>query len=86
MDQYKKKSLLKEGNKIRKKEEHDFSSQLAGNMYFGGSYSYSDDYIDTVREELTGILFQWFDFMTAHYGAHRLNFVPGKSKFGRQGW
>jgi hypothetical protein len=77
-----KKSLLKEGNKIRKKEEHNFSSKLAGNLYFGGSYNYSDEYIDTVQEELTGILFQWFDFMTAHYGPSRLNFVPGRSKFG----
>ena len=77
-----KKSLLKEGNKIRKKEEHKFSEHLAGNMYFGGSYNYSDEYIESVHEELAGILFQWFDFMSSHYGPKRLNFAPGKEKFG----
>jgi len=60
-----KKSLLKEGNKIRS----------------GGSYNYSDEYIGKIQEELTGILFQWFDFMTAHYGPQRLNFVSGQPKF-----
>ena len=76
-----KKSLLKEGNRIRKKEEHNFKKHLAGNMYFGGSYNYSNEYIETVHEELVGFLFQWFDFMSGHYGPQRLNFVPGKEKF-----
>jgi len=77
-----KKSLLKEGNRIRNKEEHKFSKQLAGNMYFGGSYNYGNEYVETVHEELAAMLFQWFDFITAHYGPRRLNFVPGKEKFG----
>jgi len=76
-----KKSLLKEGNRIRSKEKHKFNKQLAGNLYFGGSYNYSDQYVNEIQEELTGILFQWFDFMTAHYGPQRLNFVSGQPKF-----
>ncbi len=75
-----KKSLLKEGNKIRKKEEHKFSEHLAGNLYFGGSYNYSDKYIDTVHEELASILFKWFDFMSSHYGPKKIKLCTRKRK------
>ena len=50
-------SLLEEGKKIRNKD-HDYNKKLAGNMYFGGSYSYDDEYITEVFPELTKILFQ----------------------------
>ena len=32
-------SLLDEGRKIRN-ADHDYNAKLAGNLYFGGSYSY----------------------------------------------
>ena len=71
------KSLLKEGSRIRNKD-HDYNKKLAGNMYFGGSYNYGNDYIVEVFPEFLKILFQWFDFMVYHYDGGRINFAPGK--------
>ena len=71
-------SLLEEGRKIRN-EDHDYNAKLAGNLYFGGSYSYGEEYIAEVYPELLKILFQWFDFMLYHYDPGRLNFAPGRA-------
>lgn len=74
------KKLLDSGRAIRD-EHHSHDDQLAGNMYFGGSYHYEASVIEDAKPELFGYLLDWLEFMYNAYGKKRVTFVPGSDSF-----
>ena len=62
-----KNSLLGEGREMRN-EDHDFRENLAGNMYYGGSYTYDKEYIKKVEPDLRQFVHNWFDALITKYG------------------
>ena len=61
------KELLEEGRKLTK-EEDDFNSQLAGNLKYGRSYHYKEDYLLKVEPYLKTYVERFFNGIYSQYG------------------
>tara|TARA_R100000656_G_scaffold121142_1_gene95890 strand:- start:422 stop:1129 length:708 start_codon:yes stop_codon:yes gene_type:complete len=73
-------ALLEEGHRIRS-NDNDYRDQLAGNMYFGGSYLYGDEFIKKAEPLLFEYLNSWFVFMREYYSYKRIKFVTNAEEF-----
>ena len=61
------KELIEEGRKLTK-EEDDFNSQLAGNLKYGRSYHYKEDYLLKVEPYLKTYVERFFNGLYSQYG------------------
>src|SRR5210317_2316953 len=61
------KELIEEGRKLTK-EEDDFNPSLAGNLKYGRSYLYKEDYILKVELYLKTYVERFFNGIYAQYG------------------
>ena len=61
------KELIEEGRKLTK-EEDDFNSQLAGNLKYGRSYHYKEDYLLKVEPYLKTYVERFFNGIYAQWG------------------
>lgn len=59
--------LINEGNKLTR-EKDDWRNQLAGNMKYGGSYIYKDDFILKIEPYLLTYIERFFNKITDQYG------------------
>ena len=73
-------ALLEEGHRVRS-NDNDYRDQLAGNMYFGGSYLYGNEFVKKVEGVLFDYLNSWFIFMRDYYSYKRVKFVTDASEF-----
>src|SRR5210317_1827635 len=61
------KELIEEGRKLTK-EEDDFNSQLAGNLKYGRSYHYKEDYLLKLEPYLKTYVERFFNTLYSQYG------------------
>jgi len=61
------KELIEEGRKLTK-EEDDYNTQLAGNLKYGRSYSYKDEYIIKVEPYIKSFVEKFFNALYFQYG------------------
>lgn len=63
------KELIEEGRKLTK-EEDDWNNKLAGNLKYGRSYHYKDDYVLKVEPYLKSYVEKFFNGLYSQYGQH----------------
>src|SRR5210317_2148302 len=61
------KELIEEGRKLTK-EEDDWNSKIAGNLKYGRSYHYKDDYLLKVEPYLKTYVERFFNTLYSQYG------------------
>lgn len=61
------KELITEGRKLTKKD-NDYNDQLAGNLKYGRSYSYKEDYLLKVESHLLKYVERFFNGLYEQYG------------------
>jgi len=63
------KQLIDEGRKLTKKED-DFNHKLAGNLKYGRSYHYKEDYLNKVEPYLKKYIERFFNGIYSQYGSN----------------
>ena len=63
------KELIEEGRKLTK-EENDYNHKLAGNLKYGRSYIYKEDYIFKVESYLKTYVERFFNGLFQQYGSN----------------
>ena len=67
VDSYFTKQLIEEGRKLTKKED-DYNHRLAGNLKYGRSYHYKEDYLLKVEPYLKSYVERFFNGIYSQYG------------------
>ncbi len=68
VDSYFTKQLIEEGRKLTKKED-DYNHKLAGNLKYGRSYHYKEDYLLKVEPYLKSYVERFFNGIYSQYGS-----------------
>ena len=69
VDSYFTKQLIEEGRKLTKKED-DYNHRLAGNLKYGRSYHYKEDYLLKVEPYLKSYVERFFNGIYSQYGSN----------------
>ena len=69
VDSYFTKQLIEEGRKLTKKED-DYNHRLAGNLKYGRSYHYKEDYLLKVEPYLKKYVERFFNGIYSQYGSN----------------